>query len=125
MSQSIFSTAEKLKAAEMKYNELKKKLAGIDAELTLMRRVHQNETIDFQQEVLSQARTFAELMISESKQSAKASLHDLQLQLTFELGAKMINRAEEILSLRLAKGDPTQLKKEFSNFTVQLARGVQ
>jgi F0F1-type ATP synthase membrane subunit b/b' len=105
---------ELLKKAKAQHEEFTAKLSAIGAETTALR---EQATLDAQaakQRLLSDAQRLSGNIVSDAHNAARGLYEELKTQLSSEMGARIITRAEVLLRSRLTGDDKMRIRQEFS-----------
>ena len=106
--------SEQLRDAQLKYSEFTAKLKAIDAEVSAIRDQMRQDGESAKQRILSEARRLSVSIVTDARSASVNLFSDLREQLRSELGLRVLERAEKLLTERLTGDDRIRIRREFS-----------
>lgn len=104
----------RMREAKAQYDDFSSKLKVVTQEADALRAQIQKEAQETSARQISNAKTATGAMIADAKQAAQSLLQDFKQELKAEAGARVVNRAEELLRQKLSADDRVRIRKEFS-----------
>ena len=103
-----------LHEAEDQNNKVAAKLRSIDQEIGAIKLRFRQDLETNKIRILNDGKRISSLIVADARASAARLYDDLKSQLYFEMGAKVIDRAETLLRDRLTGDDRKRIRDEFS-----------
>jgi F0F1-type ATP synthase membrane subunit b/b' len=103
-----------LRQAQENFDEFSAKLKAVDVEIGALREQAKQDALLIKQKIQGDARRVAATVVADARDSAGALFSDLKGQLSSELGARVLDRAETLLRERLTGDDRARIRQEFS-----------
>jgi F-type H+-transporting ATPase subunit b len=107
--------AEQLRLAQTQYDEFSAKLKAMETEIGQLRQLAQQDGDAMKLKILNDGRRVSGAVVTQARAAAASLFDDLKDEITRELSARVLVRAEAILQQRLQPEDRVQLRKEFVN----------
>ena len=110
----LHRVAEQLRKAQEQYDEFSAKLAAMQAEITQLREQSRQDAEAMKLKITLEGKRVAESVRAGARVSAATMLDDLRSQITRELSARVLSRAEAIVAEQLKDSDRERLRKDFA-----------
>jgi len=115
LARDLDDVRDRLRSAREKFDEYSAKLKAIDAEIAGYQQRTRAEAASTHAKIISEAKQTAGTVISDARTFSSAKMGELKAEISADLGAKVVERAEALLKQRLTKDDRVRLRKEFSS----------
>jgi F0F1-type ATP synthase membrane subunit b/b' len=105
---------EELRIAQEKHREFSSKLKAMDAEVAALKNQAIQDAQAMKGRISAEAQKMAANIVSDARSASVVLYTEFKDQLYSELGLRVLDRAEKILSERLTGDDRARIRKEFA-----------
>jgi F0F1-type ATP synthase membrane subunit b/b' len=106
---------EELRAAQSRHAEFTSKLKAMDAEVAALKAQAIQDAQAMKSRISAESQKMAANIVSDARSASVVLYTEFKDQLYSELGVRVLERAEKILSERLTGDDRARIRKEFAS----------